>query len=179
MDLVKIKGYEDYYAINKAGQIYSFRSKKFLTPFKDRGGYWFVNFNINGVRTFPRIHRLLAIQFIENPNNYEYINHIDENKENNNLANLEWVTFKENLLHGTRINRIAKHFEKPVIGTDSKGNELSFDSTTKAALFVNGDKSAIQRVCRGQKLTAYGYRWRYAEDPQYVEKLKNIVKRYG
>lgn len=71
MDLVKIKGYEDYYAINKAGQIYSFRSKKFLTPFKDRGGYWFVNFNINGVRTFPRIHRLLAIQFIENPNNYE------------------------------------------------------------------------------------------------------------
>lgn len=136
-----------------------------MTPFKDRGGYWFVNFNVNGVRTFPRIHRLLAIQFIENPNNYEYVNHIDENKEN--------------LLHGTRINRIAKHFEKPVIGTDFEGNELSFDSTTRAALFVNGDKTAIQRVCRGQKLTAYGYKWRYEEDPQYVEKLKNIVKRYG
>lgn len=38
MDLVRIKGYEDYYAINKAGQIYSFRRRKFLTPFKDRDG---------------------------------------------------------------------------------------------------------------------------------------------
>lgn len=92
------------------------------------------------------------------------------------MVNLEWVTFKENLLHGTRINRIAKHFEKPVIGTDFEGNELSFDSTTRAALFVNGDKTAIQRVCRGQKLTAYGYKWRYEEDPQYVEKTKEYSK---
>lgn len=66
---------------------------------KDKAGYWVVSIYKEGKQYIKKIHRLIAEAYINNPNNYPYINHIDENKENNSLDNLEWVTPSQNCVH--------------------------------------------------------------------------------
>lgn len=70
----------------------------------------------NGQRYKKTIHRLVAEAFIPNPNNYPCINHKDENKENNNVSNLEWCTYKYNSNYGTcrkrAIEKIKKYYSK-------------------------------------------------------------------
>jgi hypothetical protein len=88
-------GFEGYYKINRNGDIYSCKRKRLLTQHLDRG-YMRVNLTKDNVGTTPRIHRLLAIQYIPNPDNLPEIDHIDRNKLNNNLENLRWVSHTTN-----------------------------------------------------------------------------------
>jgi hypothetical protein len=62
-------------------------------------GYWVTSLYKKGKMYLKKVHRLLAEAYIENPNNYPYINHIDENRQNNTLSNLEWVTPSQNCVH--------------------------------------------------------------------------------
>ena len=92
-------GYPDY-CITNSGKVYSLKSRRFLNTQYNDGGYEVITLRSNGKTNTLKIHRLLCLVFKSN----EYfdgamVNHIDGNKKNNNLSNLEWVTRSENVLH--------------------------------------------------------------------------------
>jgi hypothetical protein len=92
--LVDIVGYEGLYKINKNGDVWNCKSNSFLKTHFDKDGYKIVS-----LKGGKKLHRLLGINFIPNPNNYPLIDHIDRNKINNNLENLRWTTKKINCLN--------------------------------------------------------------------------------
>lgn len=104
MKLVDIIGFKNFYKISDTGRLYSIQSNKFrkLSSISNCG-YLRIDLYKNGKCSYHSLHRLVAIAFISNPNNYKYVNHKDGNKLNNNVKNLEWVTSSENSLHRSRI----------------------------------------------------------------------------
>lgn len=106
--MLDVKGYEGLYGVTKDGKVYSYISNKFLKPGVERGGYLCVILCKNGKKKHYKVHRLVAMTYIENPNNYPHINHKDEDKTNNNVSNLEWCTAKYNNNYGTKLKRQAK-----------------------------------------------------------------------
>tara|TARA_R110000744_G_scaffold148351_2_gene261407 strand:- start:19599 stop:20117 length:519 start_codon:yes stop_codon:yes gene_type:complete len=91
--------YEGLYKINKQGYVYSLYSNKFLKNVKQKNGYLTVTLFREGKGKMFLVHRLVGITFIEKVNGRNQINHIDRDKENNKVCNLEWVTPKENVRH--------------------------------------------------------------------------------
>jgi len=87
-----IKGFEDYYTISRDGKVWSKRKKIYRIPYKDKKGYLRIGLNKDGKQKYFLIHRLLAIAYIDNPENKETVDHIDRNPSNNNLDNLRWAT---------------------------------------------------------------------------------------
>lgn len=99
-------GYEGLYLISNLGRLkrlYKGRPERIIKPVKGSFGYMFYSFGKNcKIKTF-RIHRLVAIHFVPNPNNYTEVNHIDGNKENCADWNLEWCTRSHNIKHAFRL----------------------------------------------------------------------------
>lgn len=94
-----IKGYEGLYKISSFGKVKGLKRNKLLNIRNDRLGYNRVKLSKNGKSRLVPLHRALALTFIDNPKNKPNINHIDGNKSNNDLNNLEWCTQKENVRH--------------------------------------------------------------------------------
>ena len=106
-----IKGYEGIYEVSSDGRVRSvdrviFQGDKprnikgiTMTGWNNGNGYLVVTLMKKGKRKNHYVHRLVAEHFIKNPNNLPEVNHIDYNKSNNTLSNLEWVTSRENKLH--------------------------------------------------------------------------------
>lgn len=84
----KIKGFENY-AISNHGNVLNIKTQKFLKPCTDGGGYYIVCLGRNNGK---HLHRLIAEHFIDNPNNYTVVDHIDRDKTNNGVSNLRWTT---------------------------------------------------------------------------------------
>lgn len=99
----KIDGYNDYF-ISNLGNLKSikFGKDRYMALTEDKDGYLKAKLYKNGKCKDAYIHRLVAKTFIENPNNYKIVNHIDESKQNNKVENLEWCTSKYNNNYGTR-----------------------------------------------------------------------------
>lgn len=87
------------YGVNEFGEIYSFRRNKILSPKLNHDGYLRIQLWDKGDCQFVSIHRLIAEAFIPNPENKPFVNHIDGNKQNNAVGNLEWCTQTENIAH--------------------------------------------------------------------------------
>ena len=117
IEMRDIKGYEGEYAVTKSGLVWSYKRNKFL-KLNDNGiGYLYVALCHGGIRQQKYIHRIVAEAFIPNPDNLPEINHKDEDKSNNCVDNLEWITHIDNLNYGTRNKRISssqlsKNFSK-------------------------------------------------------------------
>jgi hypothetical protein len=93
----KITGYPNYIITNE-GKVYNLQRKKYLVP-GTKGGYMYVGLSDCEKRRDFSIHRLVATMFLDNPNNYPEVNHIDYDKTNNNVSNLEWITRSDNMKH--------------------------------------------------------------------------------
>lgn len=92
----QIKGYEGLYEISNHGRVRSFHKKPFIMKqWMHYKGHMFIHLNNMGRRKFF-VHRLVALAFIPNPENKDVVNHIDSNKANNLVTNLEWMTGAEN-----------------------------------------------------------------------------------
>lgn len=113
-----INGYDRAYRIYISGEVLSVKSGKFLKQETSRG-YKRVTLSINGKTKRFQVHRLVAMYFIENPLNKPCVNHIDGDKENNCINNLEWCTYSENEKHSylnlKKVNPIRKLSESELI----------------------------------------------------------------
>ena len=100
-----IDGYDQMYEISSFGRVKSYKRNqpKMLTPMQDRYGYLVIRLCKNSIEKKFKLHRLVAQYFVENPNNYNEVNHKDGNKANNSFENLEWVTRSQNLKHAFRL----------------------------------------------------------------------------
>ena len=93
-----IRGYENY-MITTHGEVFNVNTRKYLKNVEDGRGYYFVTLYKDGKGKNYRIHYLVASHFINNKENKPQVNHIDGNKLNNNVKNLEWATPSENIKH--------------------------------------------------------------------------------
>jgi hypothetical protein len=182
-----VSGYEGRYEISNFGNIkalsrphYKRKSPILVKKQLDRYGYHYVHIS-NGIKGRNiKVHRLVAIAFIPNPENKSDVNHIDGNKLNNHVSNLEWATIKENVRHAhdtglrtmdhlialSRTKKLSKnHRARAIIQYNLDGTIVrKWDCLWEAVLFF-GKKtnSSIGNCCRGQQRTAYGFKWSYAD----------------
>lgn len=168
-----IKDYENLYQVSNLGNVRSLdkyvngkNSKrlvkgKILSLFDDKDGYKIINLYKNKKIKQFRVHRLVAEAFIPNPNHLPQINHLDENKENNKINNLQWITLVDNCNYGTRNQRISKKVNQ----YDLNGNYIrTWDSIIQVEKKLNIFHSRIIEVCKGQRRQIGGYKWRYSNE---------------
>lgn len=157
---VKIEGFENY-EVSNLGKVRNMKSGRILKPYLNNYGYLKHCLSEHNKKKYIFLHRIIAIAFIDNPEEKPCVNHIDENKLNNDLSNLEWCTVKENNIHGTRTKRAAeKHFKK-VIQLDLNDNVLNeFESIKQAEQKIGALARNISSCCNGKRKSAGGYKWR-------------------
>ena len=117
-----VLGYEGLYSVSTDGQVYTYKYKKILKPRRKRG-YLNVSLSKNKKRKEFKVHRLVATAFIPNTNNKEQVNHIDGDKNNNEVTNLEWVTQSENITHSYGLG-LHSTTKKPYKMTEDKISHL-------------------------------------------------------
>lgn len=171
----EIEGFNGRYLISNTGRIKSLKRKKerILKLQKGVGNYLQVNLSKNGISKPYRVHRLVAKAFIKNTENKPDINHIDGNKHNNCILNLEWCTKSENMQHAVKTGLFIPynkgkhgkecHSSKKVAMIDKYTNKIirCFNSQKEGALFLGKiDKSNISSCCKGRSKSAYGYKWK-------------------
>lgn len=146
------------YAISNFGNVKNVKKNKILTPYLNVNGYLTYTFCQNGIKKTFRIHRLVALYFIDNPNNLPYVNHKDGNKINNSVENLEWCTAQENDHHVRRTG--LKNQEKPVVAKNIITNEeLVFKSVTEAGAILGINKGIISKVLNGRRNQTHNYKF--------------------
>ena len=102
MEPIYLYGKITNYAITKDGRVFNTKYKRELKRKIDSKGYYVVTLSLDGVAIDQRVHRLVAMTYIENPNNYPIVNHLDGNKLNPYYKNLEWTTYKGNAQHASK-----------------------------------------------------------------------------
>lgn len=192
--LNEIEGFEDYdgYSVTEEGKVYSHFKRydkewqilkepvRELKPTADKKGYLKVRLSSNGNKKSASVHRLTALAFIDNPDNLPQVDHIDANKLNNSVENLEWVTGQENHRrkmemglnivksgeeHYMRVRNYQKdEFPccKEIVQYDIYGNFIAEYKSVKTAGEENGiDKTSISKALKGHIKTAGGFIWKY------------------
>ena len=164
-----VVGYEGLYQVSSYGNVRN--KERQLSPQKRQHGYLGIQLygkggNKRGFKTFS-VHRLVAEAFIPNPNNYPEVNHIDENKANNRVENLEWVTRKQNMNCGTlvekRKGRESKR-AKPILQIDRNGEIVAeFRCASEAGKQLGIDYRNIQNsLYKGHLSNGYLWRFKYS-----------------
>ena len=185
-----IEEYEGYYQVSNLGRIKSlsrekimpngtlcFTKERILSLNKNRNGYMSVSLYKNNKRETFRIHRLVAIAFIPNPNNLTDVNHKDENKENNCVDNLEWCDKSYNNRYGTKIERQSDTRSYPIYQYDLKGNLVKeWISTSRASKEGGFNYNCIKLCLYGKNKTHKGYFWSREkhENGYFKDKLDTI-----
>lgn len=154
-----IKGYEGKYQISNLGKVRN--NKSIIKPQKDNIGYMNVILYKDKTRKTKKIHRLVAEAFIENTNNLPEVNHINGNKKDNSASNLEWITHKNNSKHAVEIGLIKT---KKVLCVET--NKI-YKSIHEAARDTNTFDGHIIKVCKGERKTTGGFRWKYLEGSEF------------
>ena len=166
---VVIKGeIYDNYKISNLGRLINLNYRrtgkaKLMEPFDNGHGYLQVHLSKNKITKTFLVHRLVSEIFIPNPNNLTEINHIDEDKTNNRVDNLEWKSHKDNCNHGTRNKRMAKKKKKKVLQFTKYGEFIREWPSTMECERNGFYNSHVSACCRGEQKTHKGYIWKYKE----------------
>lgn len=162
------------YSINKKPKAYHL----------NKYGYPTIHIQKNRKIYAYRIHRLVAILFIENsrPDEYDCINHKDENPQNNHVDNLEWCNRKYNNNYGGHNLRCAKSHSKPIVQYTLDGEIVKeWESAKTASRELGFPQSAINWCCLKKKKynSCKGFLWRYKDDksPLFFKKGRAVIKK--
>lgn len=156
-----IPNFEGKYKVSNLGNVKSLITNKIMSGKSLRGGYrsvWLVD-------KCYKIHRLVALTFLKNDDKTKnVVNHIDGNKLNNNVKNLEWSTTAENTKHGYLIgkNRVTKRAVR-MIGKFSGNLIYTFESLQLARIVTEISDASIADVCKGRSKQAGGFKWEFAD----------------
>lgn len=142
------------YQVSDMGRVRVTETGKILSCAKNYAGYKVISL-YRGINRQFRVHRLVAMAFINNPEKCEEVNHIDGDKGNNRYDNLEWVTSKENKQHAVITNLFP---QRPVVDE----NGVQYRSIREAARKCGLDSSSIAKVCKGEYSNTKGKVFRYA-----------------
>jgi hypothetical protein len=160
------------YRITKGGRVYSYRQGNILKPLSvvlDSSGYPIVRLydDVNKTRTIA-VHRLVADTFIPNPNNFDCINHRDEDKQNNSVENLEWCTKSYNNCFGDKAIKIGLKLRdsnplKRKVNQIDNGVVINTYSSIREAARALGSERKDANIINGIKThqKRYGYYWEY------------------
>lgn len=183
-----IRGFEGFYQISWDGNVRSLDrfdgirdlEGQPIKPNLKQNGYLQVGLRKKGKRKWELIHRLVAIHFIDNPENKPQVNHIDGNKQNNSIYNLEWVTSQQNMRHAhanglMKMPKGEEHVNYGVFGEKSKSakkvvrlnrktGETKFYEAIILAKYDGFDVTSISKCCNKKLKTHKGYEWYFFND---------------
>ena len=168
-----VKGYEEY-QVDTNGVVYSKKGKPLKWSINTHG-YGMIKFCINGQVKGFGVHTIVARQFIPGETEERnQVNHIDGNKLNNNVDNLEWVTQSENIRHaidilGVKLGEYQKENSKKIIGSNIKtGDVISVGNVRQTAEYlydgsidIDSIRFSLYRAIEGQTKQYCGYVWKY------------------
>lgn len=179
-----VKDFEGFYQVSNLGNIRSIprngtvKNYRILKP-NNVKGYYQVSLQKKGKKKYMKVHRLVAEAFIENTQNKREVNHIDGNKLNNKLTNLEWVTSSENQKHAFKIGLQKPHpkygkeniCSKKINQYDLNGKFIkTWDCIREASDFVKVSTTSIINCCKKKQHTAANFFWEYVDGYQKLEK---------
>lgn len=172
-----ISGYEGLYQVSNLGRVRgldrilknrysSFKYKGCVLKQNKANRYNQVCLSRGNTAKNFAVHRLVAKAFIPNPYNYPCVNHINEDRFDNQANNLEWCTHKYNVNYGTRTKRVSKSMigvnSKPIIQKDLSGNVIKLWKSGKEIERETGIlSSGVCQCCKGYIKTFKGYKWSY------------------
>lgn len=166
------EGQETDYSVSTEGEVRKDTTNYILSQ-SSQQDYKFVGLIINGKQKRMRVHRMVALAFIDNPDNKPYVNHINGNRSDNNVENLEWVTPSENTQHAVDTGLFKSGRARAVVQYNLNGEQMAtFESASEAARQTGGSQSKITMCCRRQRDSANDYQWRYYDDIQDVQKIE-------
>lgn len=149
-----IDGLENQYAISTKGRVRNIRTGRILAGTYNNDGYKYVILKGKG----HTVHRLMALTFLDNPNNLPQVNHIDEDKRNNDISNLEWCSKSDNVSHSIH-NQYCK-----IKQLDKDGNLIRiWDSIKQIECELGYFMSNIVNACKGKRRSAYNFQWQYLD----------------
>lgn len=153
----EIEGFDGQYIVSNKGNVKNKKTNRLLGGGYNQHGYRYVI--LKGKHY--TVHRLTALAFIPNPNKLPQVDHIDENKRNNYVSNLRWVSKSENIRHSAhqkscRINQLTLDGEFVKI----------WESSWQIERETGYRQGNIIQCCKRKRKQAYGYRWEYSDTSQ-------------
>lgn len=162
-----VVGYESRYLVSNMGRVFSLIKDKMLKQIETPYGYLVVNLYDGNKMKQIRVHRLVAMAFIPNPDSLPQVNHIDEDKHNNYIDNLEWCNAKYNANYGTRNERLAKTLSEnktlPIGQYDLNWNLIRVFPDAESFEGTPYHRPSCKAVSSTGE-TLYGFKWKTLKD---------------
>ena len=157
-----IECYKGLYQISNKGRVKSLKygKERILIPGTNRLGYMYVCLYHDNMKKTVKLHRLVANAFISNPYNLPEVNHKDENKKNNCVENLEWITHIDNCNYGTYNERLSRK----ILQYSRSGEFIrEWQGAREVERLLGINHQNISKCCKGRYKSACGFIWRYKE----------------
>lgn len=169
----EVSGTFGLYEVSNNGnvrRIYKTREPRQLKKIVNKDGYHQVRLSVRNDAKTVRVHRLVAMEFVPNPNGFPVINHKDEDKLNNAADNLEWCTVKHNTNYNDMPKRRCKSLERAITQMTLDGDIVKeWPSRAEIERQLGYSGGNITMCCKGRQKTGYGFLWAYSDQ---IERMK-------